>query len=108
MALGVPQIFADVGGQSELITPETGILINNGPGEEVRYAAACLQLLSDTDRHARMAAAGQQRIRAYFTAESTAKQYADAFEQLAELSRKRGSEIPHLRPPHINPLQELV
>ena len=38
MALGVPQIFADVGGQSELITPETGILIDNGPGEETRYA----------------------------------------------------------------------
>ena len=108
MALGVPQIFADVGGQSELITPETGILLNNGPGEEVRYAEACLQLLSDTDRQARMAAAGQKRIRAHFTAESTAKQYADTFGELAELSRKRASEIPHLRPPHINPLQELV
>jgi glycosyltransferase involved in cell wall biosynthesis len=108
MALGVPQIFADVGGQSELITAETGILIDNGPGEEVRYAEACLQLLSDTDRHARMAAAGQKRIRAHFTAENTAKQYANTFEELASLSRKRASEIPHLRPPHTNPLQELV
>ena len=43
MALGVPQIFADVSGQSELITPETGILIDNGPGEETRYAEACLR-----------------------------------------------------------------
>jgi glycosyltransferase involved in cell wall biosynthesis len=108
MALGVPQIFADVGGQSELITPETGILINNGPGEETGYAEACLRLLSDTDRQARMAAAGKKRIRARFTAESTAKQYADTFEELAELSQKRASEIPHLRPPHINPLQELA
>jgi glycosyltransferase involved in cell wall biosynthesis len=108
MALGVPQIFADVGGQSELITPETGILINNGPGEETRYAEACLRLLSDTDRQARMAAAGKKKIRARFTAESTASQYADTFEELAELSQKRASEIPHLRPPHINPLQELA
>jgi glycosyltransferase involved in cell wall biosynthesis len=108
MALGVPQIFADIGGQSELITPETGILITNGPGEEVRYAEACLQLLSDTDRQARMASAGKKRIKAHFTAESTAKQYANTFEELAELSRKRASEIPHLKPPHINPLHELA
>mgnify|MGYP003693699415 CR=1 FL=1 len=39
-----------VNGQSELITPDTGILVDNGPGEELRYAQACLELLSDSDR----------------------------------------------------------
>ena len=108
MALGVPQIFADVGGQSELITPETGILIKSGPGEETRYAQACLDLLSDPDRRARMAAAGKERIRSNFTAENAVKQYALIFEKMADLSRKRAAEIPHLRPPHINPLHALT
>jgi glycosyltransferase involved in cell wall biosynthesis/GT2 family glycosyltransferase len=107
MALGVPQIFANVNGQAELITPETGILIDNGPGEVTRYAKACLELLSDPDRRARMAAAGKERIR-HFTAENAVKQYEEIFDELAELSRKRASEIPHLRPPHINPLHALT
>lgn len=108
MALGVPQIFANVNGQSELITPETGILIDNGPGEETRYAKACLELISDPNRRARMAAAGRVRIKSHFTAENAVKQYAQIFEEMAELGRKRASEIPHLRPPHINPLQDIV
>ena len=40
--------------------------------------------------------------------ENAVKQYAEIFEEMAELSRKRASEIPHLRPPHINPLLELA
>jgi glycosyltransferase involved in cell wall biosynthesis/GT2 family glycosyltransferase len=108
MALGVPQIFANVNGQSELITSDTGILIDNGPGEDTRYAQACLELLSDPERRAHMATAGKERIKTYFTAENAVKQYAGIFEELAELSRKRASEIPHLRPPHINPLHQLA
>ena len=108
MSLGIPQIFANVNGQSELITADTGILIDNGPGEDTRYAQACLELLSDPERRARMATAGKERIKTYFTAENAVKQYAEIFEELSELSRKRASEIPHLRPPHINPLHELA
>jgi glycosyltransferase involved in cell wall biosynthesis len=108
MSLGVPQIFANVNGQSELITPDTGILIDNGPGEETRYAQSCLELLSDPDRRARMARAGKERVESNFTAEKTVKQYAGIFEELAELSRRQASEIPHLRPPHFNPLRELT
>ena len=108
MALGIPQIFANVNGQSELITSETGILIDNGPREETRYARACLELLSNPDRRERMARTGKERIRSLFTAENAVKQYAEIFEEMAELSRKRASEIPHLRPPHINPLLELA
>ena len=108
MALGIPQIFANVNGQSELITSETGILIDNGPREETRYARACLELLSNPDRRERMARTGKERIRSLFTAENAVKQYAEIFEEMAELSRKRASEMPHLRPPHINPLLELA
>jgi len=104
MALGVPQIFANVDGQPELITPVTGILIDNGSSEETRYARACLELLSDPERRARMAEAGKQRIQTHFTAEKAANEYATIFEQLGETSRKRAAEIPRLTPPHIDPL----
>lgn len=104
MALGVPQIFADVGGQDELITPETGILIDNGLGEETRYAQACVDLLSDPSRMEQMAKAGRRRIAMHFSAGKAAKQYAGIFKRFAALSRNRANEIPHLKPPHIDPL----
>ena len=104
MAVGTPQISADVGGQGELITPETGILIRNGVGEVARYARAALELLDDPTRRTRMAAVGKERMRSRFTAENAVKKYAAIFEELGELSRKRASEIPSLRPPHIDPL----
>jgi len=104
MALGVPQIFADVGGQHELITLETGILIDNGLGEETRYAQACVDLLSDPSRMEQMAKAGRRRIAMHFSAEKAAKKYAGIFECFAALSRKQANEIPHLKPPHIAPL----
>ncbi len=107
MALGIPQVSAEVGGQSELITPETGVLIQNGPREVNRYARACIDLLSDPARRARMAEAGKQRIRAHFTADKAAQEYSRIFEELAELSRKRAAEIPSLKPPHIDPLRIL-
>jgi glycosyltransferase involved in cell wall biosynthesis/GT2 family glycosyltransferase len=107
MALGIPQIFANVNGQSELITPETGILIDNGLGEEDRYAKACLELLRDRERRIRIAAAGRDRIKSHFTAENAVKQYAQIFEDLTELSRKRESTKPYLTPPHIDPLHDL-
>jgi glycosyltransferase involved in cell wall biosynthesis len=104
MALGIPQIFANVGGQNELITRETGILIDNGFGEETRYAQACLGLLSDPGHMERMAKAAKERIRIHFTAERAVNEYAGIFEQFAALSRKSAGEIPHLKPPHIEPL----
>jgi glycosyltransferase involved in cell wall biosynthesis len=104
MALGVPQIFANVGGQNELITPETGILIDNGAGEETRYAQACLDLLSDPTRIEQMAKAAKERIRKHFSAELAANEYAEIFERLAALSRKQANEMPHLKPPLMQPL----
>jgi hypothetical protein len=55
-----------------------------------------------------MARAGKEKVKSHFTAQNAVKEYAEIFEKMAELSRKRVSEIPHLRPPHINPLVELA
>jgi glycosyltransferase involved in cell wall biosynthesis len=109
MALGVPQIFANVNGQSELITPESGVLVENGRGEEDRYARSCLELLRDPERRRRIAAAGKERLTSQFTADKAVKRYENIFEELTELSRKRASATPqYLTPPHIDPLRYLA
>jgi len=68
MAMRLPQIFSDVNGQSELITPETGILIPPQDEHACVQAGtqAVLELLTDEPRRRRMAEAGQRRIREHF------------------------------------------
>jgi glycosyltransferase involved in cell wall biosynthesis len=94
-----------VGGQSELVTPESGILVRNGLGETARYARATLELLEDPERHARMAAAAKRRIEDGFTVERAADAYAGIFDRLARLSRDRASRTLYLKPPHVDPLR---
>jgi len=108
MALGIPQVSADVGGQSELVTPETGILVRNGLGETARYARAALELLDDPEWRARMAAAGKRRIEYGFTVDAAAAAYSGLFEALARLSRDRAARTVYLKPPHIDPLRAFV
>ena len=104
MAIGTPQISADVGGQSELVTPDIGILIKTGIGEVDRFARACIELLYDHKRRESMSAASRRKFTKHYTAEHCAREYSQLFEELSELSRRRGDELPCLRPPHINPL----
>jgi len=104
MAMGTPQISADVGSQSELVTPDIGILIKNGIGEVYRYTNACIELLEDRDRRESMAAACKLKYTDQYSAQNCANQYGRIFEELAELSRRRADENPCLQPPHINPL----
>jgi glycosyltransferase involved in cell wall biosynthesis len=68
MACGVPVVAAAVGGQSELVTPDCGILIDRstGPEEAARYAEALGALITDDDRLAAMGRNGRERITAHF------------------------------------------
>lgn len=74
MAMGVPQIFTDVNGQSELITPETGMLLP--PEDEERVVAsgteAVIRLLDNPDERQAMREAGHKRIRAFGLAQMVA------------------------------------
>jgi len=104
IAMCTPQISADVGSQSELVTPDIGILIKNGIGEVDRYARACIEILADRERRESMSAACKRKYTDQYSAQHCAHQYGRIFEELAELSRRRAVETPCLRPPHINPL----
>lgn len=68
MASGLAVVGADVGGQSELVTPDTGILlpapdkINDKALEARGYAYTLAGLLADPARRAALAAAARERI----------------------------------------------
>jgi glycosyltransferase involved in cell wall biosynthesis len=83
MAMGLPQIFTDVNAQSELITPETGILI---PVEEEatveQGVAAVARLLGDAPRRSAMGAAGRQRVSQHFRIAHMVSQYEQLYKRL--------------------------
>ena len=64
MACGVAVVAADVGGQAELVTPETGILVARGEAsDEVdAYTHALGSLVRDTERRNAMGVAGRERV----------------------------------------------
>lgn len=66
MAMGVVPVGADVGGQSELVTPDCGILVRRGPGEAGRYRDALLGLMQDREALTRRGQAGRARLQAHF------------------------------------------
>jgi glycosyltransferase involved in cell wall biosynthesis/GT2 family glycosyltransferase len=67
MAMGAVPVSADVGGQSELVTPDCGFLIKPGPGEIPAYTQALLHLLRDPASRNAMAVRARQRVREHFS-----------------------------------------
>ena len=97
MACGLPVVGADVGGQSELVTPECGVLIERGEeAEEARqYASALTQLLSDSERRTTMGQHARQRIQDRFRLEQMTDRFLAAYQTARrerEASRPPGAE----------------
>jgi glycosyltransferase involved in cell wall biosynthesis/Tfp pilus assembly protein PilF len=66
MAMEVVPVGADVGGQQELVTPECGILVHDGPNAVVDYTNALQKLLKSPELRKRMSAAARERVRQHF------------------------------------------
>jgi glycosyltransferase involved in cell wall biosynthesis len=75
MSAGLAVVGAAVGGQRELVTPETGLLLdrplhpdgtNDLESEAERYSMALLDLLKDGRKRAAIGAAARQRIESHF------------------------------------------
>lgn len=66
MAMGVPPVAADVGGQRELVVPGTGLLVAPGPGELSRWVEAVSSLLSDEGERQRAGLAARERVKSLF------------------------------------------
>lgn len=101
MALGLVQVSADVGAQSELVTAECGLLVTTGDGETERFANAVLSLLDDPERRARLAAAGVARVHAWPSIDDMADAYqllycADASAADGAVARARQAGESHV------------
>jgi glycosyltransferase involved in cell wall biosynthesis len=92
MAMGVPAVAADVGGQRELLTPECGVLVRRGPREQQEYLAALGMLLADTARRQTMGAAARRRV----AADLQLDQMGDCMAQLLRQARENARRGPRL------------
>ena len=94
MAEGVPVVAADVGGQRELVTPDSGVLLERGGDEPARYAGVLAALLADPERRRMMGEAGQARIRDGFTLVLMGARMRSLLEHAGELARSAPRSSP--------------
>ena len=82
MAAGVPQVVTNIAGNSEAVTPDTGVLVRSG--DPLELAAAITRLVAEPDRLNAMRAASRERYERYFVfsrmLEETVNAYALALE----------------------------
>ncbi|RIL07895.1 MAG: glycosyl transferase family 1 [Proteobacteria bacterium] len=100
MALELPVVSADVGGQRELVTPACGLLLP--PAEPVReaaaYADALEPLLRDVDLRRTLGRRGRARVEASFSLE----RMLDAIEAILRTAREAPRPEPLLSPAAAN------
>lgn len=83
----VVPVMSAVGGQSEVIDPDSGFLISPGPDEVKRYVEALSVLISDPARRVRMANAGSNAVSGKFSFERCMPRLVEAMEYAHELSQ---------------------
>lgn len=67
MAMGLPVVASDVGGQQELVTPEVGVLIPLGVPDEIdRFVETLLHFIEHPGVRQEMGKAGRDRVRNHF------------------------------------------
>jgi glycosyltransferase involved in cell wall biosynthesis len=84
MAFSVPVVAPAIGGVAELLTPDTGVLVEPEPRDALaeRLAAALADLADDPARRARLGAAAAQRARDTFGPEALADGVTAAYRRV--------------------------
>ena len=90
MSMGVVPVSADVGGQRELVTLDTGFLLPHGWGEVQAYVKVLETLLAAPARRAALGQAGRARVQREFSV----SQLAERMVQLLEHARDFASQQP--------------
>ena len=98
MASGLAVVGANVGGQSELVTPDCGVLIvpSDESTEAAEYAQILGDLLRDHQHRARLGQAGRTRINAHFRLEDMGKNMLSLLEQAIDRHNLREGSVPAL------------
>lgn len=86
MAVGKPVICLDLGGPSEVITPEVGIKVPAETPAQVTHdmAAAMVKLANDSDLCLKMGQAGQKKIRERYSWEAKGKHFVKLYNTLTK------------------------
>ena len=82
MASGVPVVATDVGAFSELLTPETGLIVP--PGDVDGMSAACAELMDDDARRRVMGTAARTHVSEHFPLTLEAERLNRIYVELAE------------------------
>ncbi|BAT51468.1 glycosyl transferase family 2 [Nostoc sp. NIES-3756] len=97
MSMQLPVVASDVGGQSELVTPETGFLIpkGNGDAEEIQaYLEVLIPLIKNNVLRDKLGFSARQRITEFFSLEAMADRMESIFaEAIASNQAKPQIEI---------------
>lgn len=106
MAMKLAIVGADVGGQSELVTPECGVLVQRGEFEEevARYTGVLRALLSDPYTLKQMGEAARARVEAHFRLSKMGEKMTyELLERAPALHAMRPKPIPgiHLALEHL-------
>jgi L-malate glycosyltransferase len=91
LAAGRPAIASQVGGNAEVVTPETGILVP--PRDPRALAAALARLMDDDEMRARLGTAGRERVRREFSVAQMVDQTVALYEELAGSRRPRPAPV---------------
>ena len=82
----VVPVMSDVGGQSEVVGPDSGFLVSPGPDEVKKYVEALSLLISDPQRRASMGKAGSDVVSKRFSIERCMSSLTEAMEYAHVLS----------------------
>lgn len=81
-ACGRPVVASNVGAVEEVVNASTGILVETGPGEAERFAAAIDGLLNDGGLRQRLGTEGRRRVEAEYSLERFRREYRAVFDEL--------------------------
>jgi hypothetical protein len=96
MACGLPVVGARVGGQAELVTPDCGILIEQGTEKEEieRYVNAILSLSKNEPKRKEMGQAARERVCRSFRIEQMGDQMIESFQQALRFHQEQPRPLP--------------
>ena len=87
MAMGLPSVMTDVGGQAELLAPECGRLLPPH-GDLVKNCRAALRdLLQNPERRRAMGAAARRRVETGFGLQQAGERMIELFVRASELQK---------------------
>ena len=86
MASGVPVVATTVGAFSELVTPDTGLLVP--PKDVDALASAIAEMLDQPHRRAAMGLAGRERAAKHFSIDTEAEQIIQVYRDVLSASKR--------------------